>query len=164
MSFNMKTKKLLSKTKRIVISTMAAVCALSSVAAISAGAVSDKCPVNLQNGYKHELEIDFRASSGTSTFRLSNGVSGNIKNSITAIEYTSTGTFVRNVSSNAAKEYTSSRTCTVSRKSGTSNVLKNYDGIGYNYTSTAKSRVAQSTYFCAVEIGSHGIETRLITP
>lgn len=160
----MKAKKLLSKTKRIVISAMAAVCALSSVAAISAGAVSASCTVNLQNGYKHTLAINFGTSSGTSTFSITSGGACDIKNSITAIEYNSSGAFVRNVSSNAATEYTSSRTCTVSRKSGTSNVLKNYDGIGYNYTSTAKSRVAQSTYFCAVEIGSHGIETRLITP
>ncbi|MCH5296134.1 MAG: hypothetical protein J1E85_00525 [Ruminococcus sp.] len=35
----MKAKKSLSKAKRIVVSTMAAVCALSSVAAITAGAV-----------------------------------------------------------------------------------------------------------------------------
>ena len=66
-----------------------------------------------------------------------------MKDSITAIEYTSGGAFVRNVSAETTKSDVKNLSVSVSRKSGTSNVLKNYIAIGYNYSSTAKIALMQ---------------------
>ena len=52
---------------------MAVVCALSSTAAISAGAVSSSRSVQLQNGYTQQLSFNLSKSSGTSDFDIING-------------------------------------------------------------------------------------------
>lgn len=151
------------KIKRVIIASMAVVCALSSTFSIGASALSSNRSVGLKNGYTHKLAFNVSSSTGTSTFSISNGGPCDIKNSLTAIEYTSGGTFVRNVSSNASLSYTQTRTCTVSRSSS-SNVLRNYVGIGYNSSSSAKSRVSGNSYFKTIEIGDKGIETNILHP
>lgn len=157
-------KQKVSKIKRIALTTLAAVCALSSVAAISAGAVSSSKSVPLKNGYTHQLSFNVGKSSGSADYDITNGGFCRMKDSITAIEYTSGGAFVRNVSAETTKSDVKNLSVSVSRKSGTSNVLKNYIAIGYNYSSTAKSRSNATTYFEAVEIGNAAIKTKIINP
>ncbi len=84
--------------------------------------------------------------------------------SLTGIEYTSGGKFVRNVSAESDKSDVKNLSVKVNRKSGTSDYIKNYICIGYNYSSTAKNRVAANTYFDAIEIGDHEIQTKIINP
>lgn len=153
-----------SKMKRIVLITMAVVCALSSVAAISAGAVSSSKSVPLKNGYTHRLSFNVGKSSGSADYDITNGGFCRIKDSITAIEYTSGGAFVRNVSAETTKSDVKNLSVSVSRKSGTSNILKNYVAIGYNYSSTAKSRSNATTYFDVIEIGDAAIKTKINNP
>lgn len=157
-------KQKVSKIKRIALTALAAVCALSSVAAISAGAVSSSKSVPLKNGYTHQLSFNVGKSSGSADYDITNGGFCRMKDSITAIEYTSGGAFVRNVSAETTKSDVKNLSVSVSRKSGTSNVLKNYIAIGYNYSSTAKSRSNATTYFEAVEIGNAAIKTKIINP
>lgn len=157
-------KQKVSKIKRIALTTLAVVCALSSVAAISAGAVSSSKSVPLKNGYTHQLSFNVGKSFGSADYDITNGGFCRMKDSITAIEYTSGGAFVRNVSAETTKSDVKNLSVSVSRKSGTSNVLKNYIAIGYNYSSTAKSRSNATTYFEAVEIGNASIKTKIINP
>lgn len=152
------------KFKRTVAVVMAAICMLSSFAVVNVNAVSGSSySVALKNGKTHQLSINFGKASGSSTFYATGGAS-DIKNTLTAVEYTSSGTFVRNVSSTANRDYTASRVCKVSRKSGTSNVLVNYYGLAYNYSSTSKKYYDSTKYFNAVSADSHIIQTKLITP
>lgn len=58
----MKSKKSLSKSKRIVISAMAAVCALSSVAALCANAASET--------YTHTVSVTSNAGSDDATWMV----------------------------------------------------------------------------------------------
>lgn len=153
----------MKKTKRTIITVMASIIAITSVASLGASAKSSSRSVKLNNGYTHKLSFNISSSSGTSTFSITNGGACNIKNSLTAVEYTSNGAFVRNVSSNAATSYTTSRNCSVSRKTN-SDVLKNFVGVGYNYSSSAKERVSGDSYFKTIEIGNAGIETNVINP
>ena len=157
-------KHKVSKIKRVTLTALAAVCALSSVAAISAGAVSSSKSVPLKNGYTHQLSFNVGKSSGSADYDITNGGFCRMKDSITAIEYTSGGEFVRNVSAETTKSDVKNLSVSVSRKSGTSNVLKNYIATGYNYSSTAKSRSNATTYFEAVEIGNAAIKTKIINP
>ena len=157
-------KQKVSKIKRIALTALAAVCTLSSVAAISAGAVSSSKSVPLKNGYTHQLSFNVGKSSGSADYDITNGGFCRMKDSITAIEYTSGGAFVRNVSAETTKSDVKNLSVSVSRKTGTSNVLKNYIAIGYNYSSTAKSRSNATTYFEAVEIGNAAIKTKIINP
>ena len=157
-------KHKVSKIKRVTLTALAAVCALSSVAAISAGAVSSSKSVPLKNGYTHQLSFNVGKSSGSADYDITNGGFCRMKDSITAIEYTSRGAFVRNVSAETTKSDVKNLSVSVSRKSGTSNVLKNYIATGYNYSSTAKSRSNATTYFEAVEIGNAAIKTKIINP
>lgn len=157
-------KHKVSKIKRVTLTALAAVCALSSVAAISAGAVSSSKSVPLKNGYTHQLSFNVGKSSGSADYDITNGGFCRMKDSITAIEYTSGGAFVRNVSAETTKSDVKNLSVSVSRKSGTSNVLKNYIATGYNYSSTAKSRSNATTYFEAVEIGNAAIKTKIINP
>lgn len=157
-------KHKVSKIKRVTLTALAAVCALSSVAAISAGAVSSSKSVPLKNGYTHQLSFNVGKSSGSADYDITNGGFCRMKDSITAIEYTSGGAFVRNVSAETTKSDVKNLSVSVSRKSGTSNVLKNYIATGYNYSSTAKSRSNATTYFEAVEIGNASIKTKIINP
>ena len=83
-----------------------------------------------------------------------------MNDSITA----SGGAFVRNVSAETTKSDVKNLSVSVSRKTGASNVLKNYIAIGYNYSSTAKIRSNATTYFEAVEIGNAAIKTKNINP
>ena len=157
-------KHKVSKIKRVTLTALAAVCALSSVAAISAGAVSSSKSVPLKNGYTHQLSFNVGKSSGSADYDITNGGFCRMKDSITAIEYTNGGAFVRNVSAETTKSDVKNLSVSVSRKSGTSNVLKNYIATGYNYSSTAKSRSNATTYFEAVEIGNAAIKTKIINP
>lgn len=157
-------KQKVRKIKRVAVTSLAAVCALSSVIAISANAVSSSKSVPLKNGYTHQLSFNVGKSSGSADYDITNGGFCRMKDSITAIEYTSGGAFVRNVSSETTKSDVKNLSVSVSRKSGTSNVLKNYIATGYNYTSTAKSRSNATTYFETVEIGNAAIKTKIINP
>ena len=157
-------KHKVSKIKRIALSILAVVCALSSTTAISASAVSSSKSVALQNGYTHRLSFNLGKSSGTVDFDITNGGTCTMKDVVTAIEYTSSGSFVRNVSDEVKKSSVKNLSVSVSRKSGTSNVLKNYIAIGYNYSSTAKNRSNATTYFETVEIGDNAIKTKIINP
>lgn len=58
----MKSKKFLSKSKRIVVSAMAAVCALSSVAALCANAASET--------YTHTVSVTSNAGSDDATWMV----------------------------------------------------------------------------------------------
>ena len=156
-------KHRIGKIKRIMITTIAAVCALSSTAAICANATSSSKSVKLTNGYEQKLSFNVSKSSGTSTFSISNGGPLEISNYMCCIEYDSGGHYFRSLANSTGTSYTTSQTSTLKRSSS-SNYLSYFYSLGYNNVYTAKENVNGGTYFVNILIGDKDIETKYIFP
>ena len=152
------------KIKRAFVLSVITVCIFYSTNIMSVSAKTSSRNVFMKNGYTQQLSFNVGKTSGSADFDIVNGGFCSMKVDILAIEYNSSGKFVRNVAGTNKTQngkYTSAK---VARKSGASDTIKNYIASGYNYSTTVKSRVAANTYFEAVEIGSHSVKTKIINP
>lgn len=61
------------KLKRIAVTTVASVCAMSSIAAISANASAQAVTTKLSNGYTVKATLDATSNSAKTTFSVTNG-------------------------------------------------------------------------------------------
>ena len=135
------------KIKRAFVLSVITVCIFYSTNIMSVSAKTSSRNVSMKNGYTQQLSFNVGKTSGSADFDIVNGGFCSMKVDILAIEYNSSGKFVRNVAGTNKTQngkYTSAK---VARKSGTSDTIKNYIASGYNYSTTVKSRVAANTYF-----------------